>query len=503
MYNVYLVQPTYDANKTGSIWLPYTIAALWAYVEQFDFVKNNFKVKDLIYDRSSLHQAVVDIKDPDICLFSNYIWNWEFNNALAKKVKQKYPHCKIVFGGAQVPEWWTEPNDDYIDTIVQHEGEENCKQLLQDFLENKLKPRYNKRHRTQLETHPSPYVDGPWMDYVYKKQKGKVRAIIETNRGCPFACTFCDWGGLTKSKIKTFNIETYKKEINWIAKNKIEYIYIADANFGALFDRDLEIAKYLAQSTLHQGYPKFINVNWYKNSRQKILEINKVLSDAGLARGLNMSVQSMNPKTLKAIKRDNMEVSKLEEMYKICNNNDLPFYTEFIVGLPYETLETWTKGICKAIDLGCHYAIDVFPYEIMPNAEAYNQIEEYGMTVGRYNLLTGEVPEWSSIVTSTGTMSTEDIVEAWVWSWFIQTFHIEGITKNEYLNSNKSAFEFYTNLYKVISTDSMLSMPLEKARDRFTKAYAQLSIGANTILEIFDTEAVNYYKENFYEIIDR
>ena len=84
-----------------------------------------------------------------------------------------------------------------------------------------------------------------------------------------------------------------------------------------------------------------------------------------------------------------------------------------------------------------------------------------------------------------------------------KTINIEGITKDEYLNSNKSAFEFYTNLYKVISTDSMLSVPLEKARDRFTKAYAQLSIGANTVLEIFDTEAVNYYKENFYEIIDR
>ena len=27
-------------------------------------------------------------------------------------------------------------------------------------------------------------------------------AIIETNRGCPYGCTFCDWGSATRSRIQ-------------------------------------------------------------------------------------------------------------------------------------------------------------------------------------------------------------------------------------------------------------------------------------------------------------
>ena len=101
MYNVYLIQPQ---MKWKSIWLPYTIASLWTYLEQFQFVQKNFTVKDLIYTRDDIQNQLENIIDPDICLFSCYVWNWEYNNLLAQKIKQKYPNCIIVFGGPQIPE---------------------------------------------------------------------------------------------------------------------------------------------------------------------------------------------------------------------------------------------------------------------------------------------------------------------------------------------------------------------------------------------------------------
>lgn len=488
--------------KWKSIWLPYTIASLWAYQEQFLFVKENFNVKDLIYKRENIDTQIDNIIDPDICLFSCYVWNWEYNNLLAQKIKQKYPKCIIVFGGPQIPETWSRPHKEYVDSIVLHEGEINCKNLLQDFVNNNLQPIYNKKYRTDLESHPSPYTDNDLLQNVVDKENHNVLAILETNRGCPFACSFCDWGGLIKSKIKTFDLSTVKKEIDWISKNKIEYIYYADANFGALFDRDKEIAQYLADTSKATGYPKYVNVNWYKNSREKVLEINEVLASANLPRGINMSVQSMNKKTLAAINRDNMEISDLKAMYKICNDKKLPFYTEFILGLPYETLESWTKGICEAIDLGCHYALDVYPYEVMPNAESFSTLQQYGMTTGKYNIINDSVTEYSNIVISTNTMSTQDIIEAWVWAWFIHTLHIKDITKQKFYKSNTTAFDFYSKLYKKISNDVILNEPIEKARLRFSKAYQSLETNKDYILEIDDPIAVEFYKEKIHETVN-
>jgi hypothetical protein len=47
MNNVYLFQPNYKGGmgQFTSHWLPYSIATIWAYVEQFDFVKDNFEVQ--------------------------------------------------------------------------------------------------------------------------------------------------------------------------------------------------------------------------------------------------------------------------------------------------------------------------------------------------------------------------------------------------------------------------------------------------------------------------
>ena len=72
-------------------------------------------------------------------------------------------------------------------------------------------------------------VDG--VDYI---------SAWETNRGCPFQCTFCDWGSATKTKVRKWERDRLFKEIEWFADNKIPYIDCCDANFGIFVERDLE-----------------------------------------------------------------------------------------------------------------------------------------------------------------------------------------------------------------------------------------------------------------------
>ena len=67
---------------------------------------------------------------------------------------------------------------------------------------------------------PSPYIMGLF-DHLDEMYPGKIwNAVIETNRGCPFMCTFCDWGGTTFSKVKKFGLNALKKNLDWMGQKQ-------------------------------------------------------------------------------------------------------------------------------------------------------------------------------------------------------------------------------------------------------------------------------------------
>jgi putative methyltransferase len=439
MHSVYLFQPNYQGGKGQFVsqWLPYSIATLWAYVEQFEEIKNNFHVEECIFMREEIDIIIDRIVDPDLCLFSNYIWNENYNLLLAKAIRKKWPKCLIVFGGPQVDEVGFNflSRNSFINSIVVNEGEISLHRLLLDFLETgKIKKIYDKEKRIELDNLPSPYVDSDIMDNIIKRYPNvKWATTIETNRGCPFACTFCDWGSLTQSKIKKFNLEKVFQEIDWIGKNKIEYVYLADANFGVFYERDREIAEYLAQTKIKTGYPLTLNATYYKNSAVKTIEIAEIVHKVGLNRGLTLSVQSMSDKVLTAIERQNMEASQLVVMYKECEKRNVQYYTEIILGLPLETKESWKEGLCTAAEAGCHILLEVYPLEILRNSELAKQIEEHGLDIKNFEtVMSGQpsrISEKHNYVIGTKYMSREDYIDCWMWTWLMNNFHNYGWTQ--------------------------------------------------------------------------
>ena len=81
----------------------------------------------------------------------------------------------------------------------------------------------------------------------------------ETNRGCPFQCTFCDWGSATAAKVTKFEQERLDAELQWMADRKIQYVFVCDANFG-IQKRDVEIAESVAKIKQKTGYPHGFSV---------------------------------------------------------------------------------------------------------------------------------------------------------------------------------------------------------------------------------------------------
>lgn len=469
---VVLVQPNFKIGLGSFVgyWLPYSVGCLWSYASQYNVVKDNFELHDLIFRREDPTKLLDRIKTSDIVFFSCYMWNWEYNKHIAKMLKKHNSNITIVFGGPQVTNRPEEENffqnHPYIDIISLNEGEESFVEILQSYNTNTpLKQIYHGGRLNDLDI-PSPYLTGVF-DKIYADNPDVIwNGTLETNRGCPFACTFCDWGSLTYAKIRKFPMPKVLQELAWMAEHEIEYVSIADANFGVFTDRDLKVTEELIKLQKLYGFPKVVDATWYKNSSDEILEIVKKFVTGGFNRGLTLSVQSMDMDVLTEIRRRNMELSDLKTIFDKCNRENIPSYTELILGLPKETFNSWRRGMCEIIEAGQHNAIESWLAQLLENAEMNSpaQREKHGITtVVVENYISGfeeedSIPEKVELVIGTKYMPREKFIDSWHYSWVINNFHNFGWSQalTRFLRSYKNIpyLESYDRLYAAVIADT-------------------------------------------------
>ena len=466
--NVYLIQPNYRTGfkKHQIPWLPYSVGTCWSYAITDKQIADNFKLKEIIYVRENIDSIIERADSNGVYLFSNYIWNWTYNKTLANKLKNTYPDSTVIFGGPGIPKDENLRKDiEHVDTFIHGMGE----QALMNLLKNKLNGIKNPKNITvpmkSLDDIPSPYTTGLF-DNIMELEDMGMRATLETNRGCPFPCTFCDWGSVAYKKLLKFPIEKIKGEIKWFSDNKIKTLNIADANVGVFAKRDEEWIMELVKYQKETGYPSAADAAWYKNSSERIMQLAKKTQEIGNNKSYTISMQSMNPKTLKEIKRQNLTIPEINNLLTKANKLGIRSFSEMILGLPYETKNTWIDGFTKILEAGQHSHLEAWFCQILPNSELGSpesiakheiktiQLNDYIGAVDRLD----EINEEFSIVYSTKYMNFKDLIDSYMFSWLIINFHINGWTqiysrfKRKY--NNESFKEFYLKLLENIKSDS-------------------------------------------------
>lgn len=439
-----MAQP--NSQYGDSIYFPYAAGSLIAYAFDDAKICSEYLFKSFIYKKDDIHFAVSGVDKPFLVGFSCYVWNYEYNKALAKAFKAAYPGCITVFGGHQINSESDVIGSDYADYIIVGEGEESFKQLLLALADdgdvkdvpNLIYKSNGKPIRTQktdimIADRVSPYLCGLF-DEIVESEPLQFSAIIETNRGCPNRCAFCDWGNI-KSKIKNYPLETVFAEIDWMAEHKIDYCYCADSNFG-LFGRDEQIIEYIIKKHNETGFPEKFQATYSKNNPETVFKINKRLNDVGMCKGATLSFQSLSDKVLENIYRKNMPLESFRRLMTMYNENNIAAYSEIILGLPGETYESFRDGMEQLLEYGQHMSINVFNCEMLKNSIMSDPgyVKKFGIETVRteqhqYHIHHNQknIKEYSEIVVSTSTMSKEMWVKSNVIASFIRAFHNLGL----------------------------------------------------------------------------
>lgn len=455
-------------------YLPYVYGLLRAYIED----KEPELAEDIVWgkplfftDRAAKLLEEVD-EDTDVLALSCYMWNFNRQMKLAKLVKERSPGCVIIAGGSHIPDQKSAVDDffeeyPFVDIVVHGEGEITFASILKNGIEGvgicgvstkdgwrggPVGPKLPK----QIDI-KSPYTAGYFDDIVRDlNAEGKEYwALWETNRGCPYACSFCDWGSALMNKVRKFNLGRVLHEIHWFAHNGVSSLFLADANFGML-PRDVDIADTLVACKTRYGFPKQVKPTFAKRSTDRVYEIATKLSDHQMIYGVTLSMQSMDDNVLQAIDRGNIGLSQYRELQLRYAEAGTLTYTEMILGLPKETKETFIDGMCELLESGNHDDIKVWELMLLPNAPMGAHVGRYGLHAVRKNLFP-ELPnvpldevETKDVVVETDTMPFEDWVDSYLFAIMIQTLHCGYYTRwisRMMRDRGVSYKEFYTRLF--------------------------------------------------------
>src|SRR4051794_3422848 len=318
-----------------------------------------------------------------VVAFTVYFWNRPQTMAAAARIKAARPGAVIVVGGNDV----TNQQDAVfaeapaVDVLVHGEGElrfvELCRNVVhgRDPIEGVLGVSAI-RHGTvittpaaeritDLETIPSPLLEPVYDD---ADLAGTRMIIYETNRGCPYTCAFCFWGGATNTKVRQFSLERVAAELERIVKSAGSHtsLFVADANFGIL-RRDMDIVQIFLDLCTKYNKPIVFMTNWAKNRNSKVVEIADLLHRRGMLPAVPLSAQSFDSHTLQLAHRGNIKHDRYDTLLTEFRERGIPTYTDLIWGLPGETLETHLAGIERVLQAGgCPV---VWPLLLLNNTE--------------------------------------------------------------------------------------------------------------------------------------
>lgn len=352
---------------------------------------------------------------PDVISFSVYTWNAKLVTRLLMPLLDLLPKTQFLLGGVEVVGRSAAVlRSEYENVAVCNgEGEKTFQEyLLQVGSERSdltaVKGLSFYRDQTLITTpnheriRDLSEVPSPWLNDYFTPAEMSEIVLFETNRGCPFACDFCFWGGAIGQKVNKLELDRVREEITYIGRHQAKTLSLCDANFG-LIKNDVAIAEHIVETKSRFGFPTRVVFSTAKNNKHNILEISRILHQHGLMSEQAISLQSMNETALETARRSNIRLDVYTSLQHHLNSLDVPSHIELIWPLPGETLDSFKDGIQQLCETGSQ-GFWIYPLLWLHNVGFEERAEELGV-------VTIEEPDPNSaarVVIATKEVSVDD-----------------------------------------------------------------------------------------------
>lgn len=298
------------------------------------------------------------LQDADIVAFSCYIWNIGIISRIIVNLKKVQPQVKIWFGGPEVSYY---PKDcllkyKELDGIVVGEGEQTFYELIEYYLgvnkelDNIFGIAFKNNARinildeligdTVTITPTREFISLNDIPFAYPDMESHKNKIIyyESSRGCPYSCSYC----LSSAQrgVRYRDMDLVKKELSIFLECKVPQVKFVDRTFNCNKEHAMEIWRFIKEQD--NGITNFhfeITADLLSDDELALLASFR----PGLAQ-LEIGVQTTNPNTMKAIKR-NVNFRKLtEKVEAIKKSHNIHQHLDLIAGLPLEDYTSFEKS---------------------------------------------------------------------------------------------------------------------------------------------------------------
>ena len=365
----------------------------------------------------TVEDIYLEIQSADIIMFSCYVWNYPICDELAQLIKDRHPEKLTLLGGPHIgtnePELLASRTQyDHI-CIPTRSGEPFMTSLLDMYIEGTVEPSNIANALSTCKIEAGKFD----VDYsVYEEHIEYLTEILqfaeanniepfivlETTRGCPYKCVFCEWGGGINTKIIKKSEDIVQRDILAMKRAGFNEAYLTDANFGAFEERDLRIFQFAWDNDFHLTDISTMKSKDLERRKRLIKELSKIVGrhEGGISCIPTVSIQSVSEAAMKIADRvdlscdDKLELSRY--INKICAEEGYPIPAlELILAMPGSTMDDFYSemDIIWNFKAWTSYRHD---YMFLPDSRLNSQ--EYK---DKYGIETVEV--YSDIVDEDGT----------------------------------------------------------------------------------------------------
>lgn len=329
-----------------------------------------------------LHDASVDELvdaliqlDPDVIGFSSYLWSFPLFANVAVQLRQDDPTRLIVFGGPSArPSMFNQlpfrKTRDAVDLLIINEGELTFLEIVRaaDRRRDSLGSirgiaqwcggQSSEGHWRETETRPLADLNQLPSPYVMGLVPPGGLGVLQTYRGCPYTCSFCEWGTMESPK-RVRTADHLAQEFDAMSANQVTGALLVDAglNLNARAFDQLEIAAertgfFRERKLICEVYPA-------KVTDQHI----RFLSNVGNPL-VGVGLQSFDNEVLAHVERSFDEERFEFNMQRLTDVARVAI--EIIMGLPGDSPEQFRRSFHRARTFPC--ALRVYHCCVLPSA---------------------------------------------------------------------------------------------------------------------------------------